>query len=82
MEIFPFYSDGKQYLCTAITMAMMNKLQIPGSKLSSELNTVHNPVENRAEVIDLIKILNDLKTAGAISETDFEKKKNELLSRL
>lgn len=78
-KIYNHFSHHLQLICVALNMAMLGKYQ----NQKSEDGSTRAPIEeNKDDIFDSIKKLGELKAAGIISEADFEKKKDELLSRL
>lgn len=61
---------------------MMQNQQNQHQSTNSPSNSNQNPPMNRDEIMKLLKDLGELKTAGVLTDQEFEEKKKELLARL
>ncbi|MEM6965117.1 MAG: SPFH domain-containing protein, partial [Bacteroidota bacterium] len=61
---------------------MMDQQNPAANPAASATNPASSKAQTRAEILDTLKQLGELKTAGILSDEEFEAKKKELLARL
>lgn len=82
-KVYNHFTSDLNEMCTALNMAMLGKLQLPAAKLPvKEQKPAAEKKPEKAEVLELLKKLGELRDAGVLSEAEFDKKKQELLARL